>query len=53
MVGGWLMPSLIGFLGSPFSSSSIHLGYQLKAGSLIAVNNSAIGAELDCVSFDD
>ncbi len=48
------MASLIRFLGWPFSLSSIHWGYQLKAGSLIAINNSAIGAELDLfVSIDD
>ena len=47
------MPSLFGFLGWPFSLSSIHWGYQLKAGSLIAVNNLAVGAELDSfVSID-
>ena len=48
------MPSLIRFVGLPFSLSLIHWGYQLKAGSLIAVNNLAIGAELgSIVSIDD
>ena len=45
MVGGWLMPSLIGFFGRPLSLSSIPSGYQLKATSLIAACNSAMVAQ--------